>query len=111
MVRKSLAILSVAVAVTALAVGTAQAQQVCGPRSIVVQKLKSELGEKPEAAGLTHSGGVIEILASRDGTWTVIMTAPNGLFCLLAAGEAWELRGIDGKEENEAAQAKNWRAM
>src|SRR5947207_8619344 len=110
MVRKTLAILSVAAA--ALAVGTAQAQQVCGPRTIVVQKLNSELGEKPEAAGLTHNGGVIEILASKDGgTWTVIMTAPNGLSCLLAAGEAWELRGIDGKDESEASQAKNWRAM
>jgi hypothetical protein len=109
MVRKTLAILSVAVA--ALAVGAAQAQQVCGPRSIVVQKLKSELGEKPEAAGLTHSGGVIEILASKDGSWTVIMTAPNGLSCLLAAGEAWEARGIEGKDEETASQAKNWRSM
>src|SRR5687767_1517355 len=109
MVRKTLAILSVAVA--ALAVGTAQAQQVCGPRSIVVQKLKSELGEKPEAAGLTHSGGVIEILASKDGSWAVIMTAPNGLSCLLAAGEAWELRSFEGKDEETASQAKNRRAM
>ncbi len=109
MVRKTLAILSVAVA--ALAVGTAQAQQICGPRSIVVQKLKAELNEKPEAAGLTHSGGVIEILASNDGSLTVIMTAPNGLSCLLAAGKAFELRGIEGKDEETASQAKNWRPL
>jgi hypothetical protein len=108
MMRKSFAILGVA-AIAALTIGTAQAQQVCGPRSILVGKLKTELNERPEAAGLTHSGGVIEILASQEGSWTVIMTAPNGLSCLLAAGEAWELRNAES--DAESAKAKKWSAM
>ena len=35
-------------------------------------------------------GGVVEILTSPDGnTWTIIVTTPQGMSCLVAAGEGW----------------------
>ncbi len=41
--------------------------------------------------GLANNGGVIEVLSSGSGnTWTIIITMPNGVTCLLAAGEGWE---------------------
>ena len=41
--------------------------------------------------GLSNNGGVVEILTSPKGvTWTIIITMPNGMSCLVAAGKNWE---------------------
>ena len=41
--------------------------------------------------GLSTTGDMVEILADgTDGSWTIVMTLPNGLSCLVAAGENWE---------------------
>lgn len=32
----------------------------------------------------------IEVYASPDGTWTIVTTRPDGMSCLMAAGQAWE---------------------
>ena len=63
----------------------------CGKRSDLLAKLLSQHSEVPVAIGLSNTGGVIEVLASPDGaTFTIIMTQPGGVTCLLAAGEYWE---------------------
>ncbi len=33
---------------------------------------------------------MIEVLASPSGGFTIILTQPNGLSCVMAAGENWE---------------------
>jgi hypothetical protein len=33
---------------------------------------------------------VFEVLASPSGSFTIILTQPNGLSCVMAAGENWE---------------------
>jgi hypothetical protein len=73
----------------------AQAQQVmggavCGERSNFLSHLGKNHQEAPSAMGVTASGRVIEVLTSSDGTWTIIMTHPNGMTCMVAAGKAWE---------------------
>ncbi len=40
--------------------------------------------------GLTVSGGIIEVFASKEGTWTMVITQPNGTSCLIAVGQDWE---------------------
>ena len=41
--------------------------------------------------GLASSGGVVEVVASEDGTsWSIIVTLPGGVTCLVASGEDWE---------------------
>lgn len=40
--------------------------------------------------GLTNTGTLVELLQSEDGSWTLIMTMPNGRSCLMAAGQNWE---------------------
>ncbi len=40
--------------------------------------------------GLASNGAVIEVLASPSGSFTIILTQPNGLSCVMAAGENWE---------------------
>lgn len=40
--------------------------------------------------GITNNGGVMEILTSKDGeTWTLLITMPNGMACMMATGEDW----------------------
>ena len=69
----------------------AQAQQICTNRSDVLGHLANKYSEAPVALGLASNGGVIEVLSSNSGkTWTIIITMPNGISCMLAAGEGWE---------------------
>ena len=72
----------------------AAAQSVCDQRSDILRELNGTYTETPAAMGLSNGGGVVEILISPEGkTWTIIITLPNGLSCLIAAGENWERQG------------------
>ena len=69
---------------------SAQAQTVCGERKAIVASLEKTYSEAPISMGLGSNGAIIEILASPSGTFTIILTRPNGLTCVMAAGESWE---------------------
>ena len=73
----------------AAAAQEAAANVVCDQRNTFVQALEQKFSEQPVALGLTSDGKVLEVLASASGSWTMIVTAPNGLSCVLTAGEAW----------------------
>jgi len=68
----------------------ANAQQVCGQRTDVVSKLDSDYKESTTGMGLVNNGSVVEVFASQSGTWTILVTQPNGVSCVVATGEAWE---------------------
>lgn len=70
----------------------AQTQQpACTARADVISHLSKKYSESPVSIGLANNGGVIEILSSKTGTsWTIIITMPNGMACMIAAGENWE---------------------
>ena len=68
----------------------AQAQAMCGERRAVVANLEKAYSEAPVSIGLASNGAVIEVLASPSGSFTIILTQPNGLSCVMAAGENWE---------------------
>lgn len=66
------------------------AQSVCGDRNEIVSRLESGYEEKAAAIGLSSNGGVVELYRSKKGSWTLLITKPDGVSCLLAAGEYWE---------------------
>ncbi len=71
-------------------VGTlAHAEVVCHQRADFVTELGRKYLEAPVAYGLTSTGQVIEVLASGNGSWTLIVTSTDGTSCALAAGEKW----------------------
>ncbi len=84
-----LKILTAAAVVTALSL-PATAQSVCGERTKFLKHLSSGYSETPVAMGLVSNGSILEVLASKDGSWTIIVTRPNGISCVVAAGEACE---------------------
>ncbi len=68
----------------------AQSQPQCNERDNVLELLAKKYQETPIAAGVTNTGGLVEVLTDhKSGTWTIIVTTPQGMSCLVAAGEGW----------------------
>ncbi len=61
----------------------------CGPRPKLLGYLSDKFSERPIALGLTSDGNVLEVAASGDGSWTILVTLPTGMTCAVAAGEKW----------------------
>ncbi len=70
----------------------AHAQVVCADRRLVTDHLATNFEEQPIGTGLTFSGQAIELFVAQTGTWTIVVTAPNGQSCIVSHGEAWHAR-------------------
>ena len=69
----------------------AQAQQLpCGERDKILTKLGTDYAERQVSVGLASNGSVLEVMASPGGTWTMILTKPEGGSCIVATGRSWE---------------------
>lgn len=68
----------------------AQADMTCGKRNEVIGALDKGYHEKPVSMGLASNGDMIEVFASKTGSWTMIMSKPDGKTCLVASGEHWQ---------------------
>lgn len=69
----------------------AAAQTQCGPREVVIEHLGKKFQEFTSGIGINNSGGLVELLTSSKGkTWTLIVTTPQGMSCLVSAGEDWQ---------------------
>ena len=65
----------------------AQGQSNCVERTKVVETLQTKYGESRQSFGLSEDNRVVETYANTEnGTWTIIITLPSGISCLLAAG-------------------------
>lgn len=67
---------------------------ICHPRAEILALLEDRYGEKPTAFGITNAGALVELLESRQqvsgaSTWTIVLSSPDGLSCMIAAGEGW----------------------
>jgi hypothetical protein len=63
----------------------------CGQRETIVNRLAEGFGESRHSIGLRADNTVMELFASEEtGTWTITVTLPNGLTCLVASGRAFE---------------------
>ncbi len=82
---------------TALALVTAnaaEAQNNCASRDVVIERLAERFGETRQTIGLAQESRVVETFASLEtGTWTITVTLPNGVTCLVASGTSFE--GLD----------------
>lgn len=63
----------------------------CARRSQMVEKLKERFGESRQSIGLTPGGQALEFFAHPEkGTWTILLTMPNGTSCMMASGHAYQ---------------------
>ena len=87
----SVGLLIGAVAIGSPAMAADQSQAACGPHTDVIKALGDKFHETPAATALTSAGTLLEVLTARDGsTWTIIVSRPDGLSCIVAAGENWQ---------------------
>jgi len=72
----------------------AQAQQArqCASRDRVLEVLSDTYGETRQSMGLGANNFVVEVFASAEtGSWSIIVTQPTGVTCLVASGQAWQV--------------------
>lgn len=76
-----------------LGVGTsARARTVCMAHTDLATQLDSRFSEAPIAIGLASNNLLVEVFSNGDGsTWTMVLTKPDGMSCVMATGEDWEI--------------------
>lgn len=84
---RSLAILALLLALAA----PAQAQSVCGDRAEILKALAGKYQEVPVAHGIAGQWNLAELILSPTGSWTILMTQPPNVTCILATGQNWEV--------------------
>ncbi len=63
----------------------------CVARDSVVTTLGEKYGEIRRGGGLAGPTAIFEIWASEaTGTWTILKTSPDGMACVIAAGDVWQ---------------------
>jgi len=62
---------------------------VCAERSEFIKKLDHTYREGTTGVYVVNGKQVIEVLTSTKGNWTILITHPNGISCVLATGDAW----------------------
>ncbi|QUJ76883.1 hypothetical protein KDD17_02145 [Sulfitobacter albidus] len=88
-----LAALTAAAAIVIALGGQAAAQSArnCAPRDVVVERLATGYGETRQSVGLGANNAMVEVFASEEtGSWTILITAPSGVSCLVASGQSFE---------------------
>ncbi len=87
---RSLAILGF-VGATLSSTGPASAQVVCVTHEAATKQLEKQFDERVLGRGLANAGkAMFELFVSEKGSWTVVVSEPNGRSCILANGESWQ---------------------
>ena len=90
MLRKILVSVAAILAAFFMGGSVVWAQSACLPRDALLEKLSQKYRETPIAVGLASNGQVVELMSSPGGlTWTLVVTTPSGISCLIASGRAW----------------------
>lgn len=88
--RKELIALPMSVGALLMAAEPASAALRCGPRAEVLDMLGERYEETRRGIGVAGPTQVLEVFASEQGTWSVLVTDPQGRTCLVASGRSWE---------------------
>ena len=86
----ALALISAAVLSAA---APASARSICAPHDQMVELLNRQFSEQPAAIGISGNGQLLEVFTAGDGsTWTIVMTTPQGVSCVVSDGLNWDAR-------------------
>ena len=79
----------------ALAIVPAPAQAAeCGKHDKVIAFLDKKYKEQLKAMGMVSNKGFMQLFVAESGTWTVLLTTPEGISCIVAAGDSYEARAV-----------------
>ena len=77
---------------------TAEAASPCAVRDQMLAQFAEKYSESPVALGLDADGRLVVVLASDRGTWSIMLTAPDGQSCIVATGENWRAIGSESQD-------------
>ena len=66
---------------------TMAAAQMCTDREVFVEQLDANYSEQSERIGLMPNGNILEVFSSPSGSFTIIVSDPQGRSCMIASGE------------------------
>lgn len=85
--------LVIAIVAACLAASPLAAQQPggppCAPRDVIAANLAEDYGEHPAGRGVNEQGLLMELFVSPAGTWTMVVSGPRGVGCIVSVGEGW----------------------
>ena len=87
-------ILTIAIVLIALSATPKQASAQltnCMQREVVVNYLKTKHNENSVSYGMTLDGTVLEIFASPSGSWTMLLSYPTKMSCVIETGKNWTM--------------------
>lgn len=65
--------------------------QTCMAREDLVRSLSEHYGEVVTMQGMVTGGPLLELFIAPSGTWTIVLTRPEGVSCPVMAGEGVEI--------------------
>jgi hypothetical protein len=68
----------------------ASAEPMCGERTKIVNELGASYQEVGKARGLISQVQLLEVFVSPDKNWTILISHPDGVSCIMATGQGWE---------------------
>jgi len=74
----------------------------CGKHEKVIAFLGKKYKEQLQAMGMVSNKGFMQLFVAETGTWTVILTTPQGISCIVAAGDNYETNPKVAKLEPNA---------
>ena len=83
------AVIGALLVLSSAAPSKAHTHSICSERAELIEKLKKGYLEEPISIGLAANGSVIEVFASNSGSFSIVITRPEGISCLVAAGKNW----------------------
>jgi len=80
----------------------AAAQNICALRDDVVKRLWDRWQEAQVTVAMINDGRLLEIFVSEKGSWTAIISDPNGQSCVASAGQEWTVFDTPQKPDEGA---------
>lgn len=103
---RSITVVALALGLLIYTAATAKAQPVCLPHEDLKEQLYASFSETPAAIAIANNGALVQLFAKRDrSSWTLVMTRPGGLSCVLVAGEDWNHYRWVGRDQLVEAPA------
>lgn len=73
----------------------AHAQENCADTEAVYQFLEDNYAEERIVSGLSSGGHVVEYWGNEQtGTWTILITPPQGFSCIVDSGEGFHIHDL-----------------
>ena len=76
----------------------AQSPPACAERDRILAFLDRNFEEKPTAVGVTADGQLLEVLSNPSGSWTLVLTRPGGISCMISSGQGWRQKRLPPKD-------------